>query len=418
MGPEMGPGMEEGMGMMPGGEEEPGAAEMGSAEYAEMMGADAGMADPSGGMSGRQPGLGGRGGQPGGSGRRSRYDKAGSGAGTARGGPAAQAPPDPDQPYQLAKRMWSAELTGPLENRLNKIGSLESGAQLILLASTMPVDSMRSTLAQVLRARFEDGPAALEEAGLLDNVVNDPGFLTVVKALPRKAPKPEVDLTRPRLGGSRTGRRGPGRVGEEGPGGAEGAGFEGGAGYAGAGGMGPGGRRGGPPPRDPKGPGEAWMFASEDLVRVLCERFLAAARSGAAQAEEQPAHGLPFELRDDATVMAEYHLDWPAGADQKLSGVPLGQLKLHYVRTEQTSKLTTLESYFKRQVGGNPDIRPMHDGSWMDSFKPVPDSDWKRSVDILMTSSLPPTGEIDKKVEMPVTIDILCIDVKAPAGSE
>jgi len=183
-----------------------------------------------------------------------------------------------------------------------------------------------------------------------------------------------------------------------------------------------GGQRGGQARPAPETPGEAWMYASEDLVRVLCQRFLAAARAGAgaslpAAAEGQPPHGLPFGLRDDATVMAEYHLDWPAGAEQKLAGVPLGQLKLHYVRTEQTSKLSTLESYFKRQLGGNPDIRPIHDGSWMDSFKPVPDSEWKRSVDVLFTTSLPPGEELDKKVEVPVTVDILCIDVKPPAAA-
>jgi len=407
---EMDDGMEEGMEM--GSGMDPAMMDP------SMMDPSAGMMDPSAGMAGGQQGMAGRGGQPGGSQRRSRYDtgRSESGAGTSQAGPAAE-PPDPDQPYHLAKEMWSAKLTGPLENRLNQVASLESSAQLVLLASTIPVDSMRSTLGQVLRARFEDGPAALEAAGLLDSVVNDPGFLTVVKGLPRKEPKPEVDLTRPRLGGGRAGRRGPGRVGSGGVG-DEGSGFEEGAGFAGAEGMGPGGQRGGPPRRNPEGPGEAWMFASEDLVRAICERFLAAARSGAAQAAGQPANGLPFELRDDATVMAEYHLDWPAGADQKLSGVPLGQLKLHYVRTEQTTKLTTLESYFKRQVGGNPDVRAIHDGSWMDSFKPVPDTDWKRSVDILLTTSLPADGQIDKKVEIPVTVDILCIDVKAPVAGE
>lgn len=413
-------GMEEAMGMDPSMDMESMDAAGMMDPAAGMMDPAAGMMDPSAGMAGGQQGMAGRGGQSGGSRRRSRYDTAPSGpeAGTTQAGPDAQEPPDPDQPYHLAKRMWNAELTGPLENRLNQIASLESSAQLVLLASTIPVDSMRSTLGQVLRARFEDGPAPLEAAGLLDSVVSDPGFLTVVKGLPRKEPKPEVDLTRPRLGGGRAGRRSSGRAGPGGVG-DEGSGFDEGAGFTGAEGMmGPGGQRGGPPRRDPEGPGEAWMFASEDLVRVLCERFLAAARSGAAQAASQPSHGLPFELRDDATVMAEYHLDWPAGADQKLAGVPLGQLKLHYVRTEQTSKLTTLESYFKRQVGGNPDVRAIHDGSWMDSFKPVPDTDWKRSVDILLTTSLPADGQIDKKVEIPVTVDILCIDVKPPAAGE
>jgi hypothetical protein len=159
-------------------------------------------------------------------------------------------------------------------------------------------------------------------------------------------------------------------------------------------------------------PEVAWMLTSEDLLRVLCERLLAAARSTGGPS--QSGEGLPLEIRDDAVVIAEYHLDWPGSQPQQLAGVPLGEMKLHYVRAEQTTRLSTLESYYKRQLG-TPDVHAVENGSWIDSLRPVPESDWKRSIDLLFTATVGPDEELDKKQELPITLDVLCIDIKDPA---
>ena len=417
------PGMYPGMDLEEGAEEH--AEEMGSAEHEEAMRLDE---DPGGPMSGPP-------GRPRGSGRPSRYDAArdqsaasrrpsrydASQPGAREAGPGIGQPEDPDLPYRLARQLWGSQMAKLLENRLNGIGSLEGNAQLVLLASTVPVDSTRATLHQMLKRNWQDGPNALESAGLLDDVVSDPGFLTLVKMLPRKSPEPEAGPGRP-TGRTRTGRSGtrPDRMSSDemdmGPSMPRDQEEE----YSGPPGrMMPGARRPGQARPEAKGPEEAWMFTSEDLVRVLSERFLAAGRAGAGAAPpqpegEEPPHGLPFELRDDAMVVGEYHLDWPGEVGDKLSGVPLGGLRIHYVRAEQTAKLSTMESYYKRQLGSH-EIRPVQNGTWLDSVYPVPDTDWKRSIDVMCTATVPAGEEFDKKAEVPVTMDVLCIDIKDPA---
>jgi len=422
-----GPGVGGGSaGMYPamGVEEEP--VDMGSAE-ADAMGAEQDYGGPAStlpgsfGDSGRPSRYDAARDQSAGSRRPSRYDANQPGARGAEIGQPEFQPEDPDLPYRLARHLWGSDMVKPLENRLNGVGTLEGNARLVLLASTLPVDSTRATLYQMLKRSFQDGPSALESAGLLDYVVSDPGFLTVVKMLPRKSPEPGRPIGRTRTARGRT-RSDRGSSSEEmgmepsmppdyeeemsGP----------------PGRMMPGARRPARAHPEAKGPEEAWMFTSEDLVRVLCERLLAAGRAGAGTAlpppeADQPPYGLPFVLRDDAMVVGQYHLDWPGDVGDKLSGVSLGGLRLHYVRAEQTAKLSTMESYYRRQLDrlGSPEIRPVQDGTWLDLVSPVPDTDWKRSIDVMCTATVPTGGEFDKKAEMPVTMDVLCIDIKDPA---
>jgi len=365
---------------------------------------------------------------------------------------------DPDLPYRLARKMWGPEVSTLIQSRLSQVSSLKTDAPLVLLASTIPVDSVRLTLYQVLRQQWEDGPSALESAGLFDEVVSDPGFLMLVKMLPREEPKQEAAVDPSRLNRMRRGRMRPGQMQ---PGGMQPGAMQPGRMQPGAmqpdamqpgamqpgrmqpGAMQPGAMQPGamPPGGMPPGgmqpgaqgfgespdmtPGLAWMFASEDLLRVFCERLFIAAKArsrafgalGAPAGDELPNHGLPFELREDATVVAEYHLDWPTGEKEKLPDVPLGRLKLHYVRAEQTSKITTLGAFYRRKLD-SPTIRQIENGTWLESFGSVPQTDWKRSIDLtLTTTTAVAIGPVDKKAEIPVTTDILCIAIKDPEAT-
>jgi hypothetical protein len=432
MGPEGYPGMGPDMGVDPSEYE----YEMEMEGSQEMMMSEPGAMGPM-----MRPGAGPR---PGRSrtGRPSRYDRnvagqPGSGRPSRYGGPQAPGqaetafgpeafePADPDLPYRLARQMWSPEMTKLVEDRLARVSSLEKDAPFVLLASTIPVDSTRSTLAQVLQRHWQDGPGALEAAGLFDDVISDPGFLMLVKALPREAPKEAKPARRTlsdmryRRGGRTPAGRGRMAEGQEGmyPGEMDSSGMRSGmgpeeGGYAPGMGMGPGqGRR-----AEPQEPDVAWMAASEELVRVFCERLAAAAQATGALGEE--GGGLPFALRDDALVTAELQLDWPPAQDtekEKLSGVPVGQMKLHFVRAEHQSRVSTLESYFKRQLNSD-DGLPVHNGAWIDVVRPVPDSEWKRSIDVLLTATVPAGEPFDEKMELPVTVDVLCIDMKVPAA--
>jgi len=391
---------------MPGMEMDP--------EYdAEMM-ADPAAMDPRSMMPGD------RGRAPGGtaSGRPSRYDR-GTDTGrpsrydATRPGAGPQAPPsfeadtsDPDLPYRLAQQLWGGDLPKALQARLGQVSSLDSEANLILLASTMPIDSVRSALGGVLKARWQDGPGALEDAGLLDQVVTDPGFLMLVKALPRTEPEAGAKIApgrRPRT----TGRT---RVPGAAPGGMPGEmGYE--EGMMAPGAPGPGGRA-----RASGDPGEAWMHACEDLLRTTCQRLQSARAQGKAGDE-----ALPVEVHPDATVVADYRLDWPAADQAKLSGVPLGDMKLHYVRLEQTARPKIVKGYYTRKLTAElatPKVRDLPDGMWLESMRNVPDTGRQRSLDVLVTIPGAGATPIDENADTPLTIEILSIEMKNPAAAE
>lgn len=313
-------------------------------------------------------------------------------------GTQAAAEADPELPYRLARQLWSPHFTAVVEEHVGEIDSLEEEGQLVLLASTMPVDSMRSKLYKMLKKRWEEGPKSLESAGLMGGVFSDPGFLAVVKMLPRK--EVPVDKVKPR----------------------------------------PGVRPGRPPTRPrPARPGSTqatsakkvweqreqaeqdWMTTSEDLFRTLCERFLAAseARIEAARKAGQPpvigqaAQSLSIELPPSARVVADYSVDWPAGLEEKLSGVPQDPMKICYARVESKAKLAALQGFYRRQMN-SPVVHELADGIWLESFRTLPHTDRKHSLDLLIT--LADDTDPSSAEELDLVVEILSVEVKDPAG--
>lgn len=361
-----------------------------------------------------------------GSGRRSRYDRGDAGQSRPSRYGETESPqevvefekPDPDLPYRLARSLWTPSFTGVMANRLLQAGSLQSDPQLVLLAGTMPVDSVRSALCQALQANWEEGPGALESAGLLDAVITDPAFLALVKTLPRTEPVAGAAPGRMQPGRMQPNRTGSGGMGEEDY--MEGSG-SGGMEQPGAG------RRGVARSGDP---GSDWMAASEDLLRALCERLEAAAM--ATQMGQQSPENRPLELHHDARVTAEYRIDWPGEVQGKLEGVSVGSMKLHYIRAEQDVTLRTAEGFYRRKLG-TPKTRATADGGmWMESYKEGEEAGWKRSLDVLVLprmgnrmqgggldealSARQPAGLAQPANQpVPMVTNILCIDIKDPA---
>ncbi len=107
--------------------------------------------------------------------------------GTFPGGPS-KAGDDPDLPYRLVRQFWGPKFSRLVTGELADLSSLETGAPMVLLAGTIPTDATRAALYKALRKHREEGPKALETAGLIDRVFCDPGLLAVIKSLPRRVP--------------------------------------------------------------------------------------------------------------------------------------------------------------------------------------------------------------------------------------
>jgi hypothetical protein len=129
-----------------------------------------------------------------------------------------------------------------------------------------------------------------------------------------------------------------------------------------------------------------WMDFSELLVRTMCEQYAAAAKAAAKKGVTVDEESRPIQLPGGANVTAEYHLDWPKGLAQPgaLSGVSPDVMTVHYVRLEQESSPAKIFAYFKRKMM-RPAEHPATKGYWMESFRPVPRTDRKLSVDVLVT---------------------------------
>jgi hypothetical protein len=238
------------------------------------------------------------------------------------------------------------------------VKSLKVGTAEILLASTIPTDAVRKKLFDTLedRKRYAEGPAALEAAGMAGAVVSEPGFLVVLKCLPRKDAEPQ--RTQP----TRTSRYGPKTPD--------------------AGGRS---RNGQTSDQKPEHPEQLWMAASESLMRAMCGRMAAAARKGKGGKEIDP-ETRPVEIPSTANVVAEYDFDWPTSLANKagLSGVSLDAMKIHYLRLEVETTPTKILGYLKRKMV-RPVEHPVEHGYWMETFRNLPNSDRKQSIDVVVT---------------------------------
>jgi hypothetical protein len=297
--------------------------------------------------------------------------------------------PDPELPYRLANLFWAKNFVSPIQNRLEESESLDNDISQVLLASTMPLGSMRATLLATLRKHWDSGPNALLAPGVLDRVVSEPGFAIVVKMLDRADPK---------LGRALPLRGGMGQM----PGGMQ---------------MGSSGEGPQPQPGARLGMGDrrailaekaavalrakmeaeqlnyAWMQTSEQVARALCRRLFTAARAKARAAaragedldmtagrDEKFSDMLPGTLEP----AAEYHLEWPGPLQQKLQGIALDPIKLHYARYQAKSKPSQVLAGFKRKMRRATE-HVSEVGRWMESFYDDPETGKKVSIDVLIT---------------------------------
>jgi len=312
---------------------------------------------------------------------------------------------DPELAYRVGSQLWGGDFVALVTSQLDEIPSLGAGASKIVLASTMPTDAVRAKLYEAIQKHWQEGPAALQAAGLGGAVLNDPGLLAIFKSLPRR--DVSQDRLTPLQMRARERRSSQGAGGDPGAGGGQPgaddtkgrkkfgakkpkvgeAAAEPAAPAAGqpiSGQPMPG--QGAPGPQSGKSAEYLWMNASESLARAMCEQYAAAAKAAAEKGISVDQKSRPIELPAAANVTAEYHLDWPKGLAQPdgLSGASPSAMTVHYVRLEQESSPVKIFGYFKRRIM-RPVEHPATTGYWMESFRPLPKSDRKLSVDVLVT---------------------------------
>jgi hypothetical protein len=313
----------------------------------------------------------------------------------------------------LAKLLWGEPLAGLMTQHLSEVRSLEKSAPDIVLASTLPLDSIHATMLKMLKKRASDGPQSLETAGWSDTtnkVLTDPGLIVVMKLLPRSKTLKTVPIT-----GSISAPS-PSRPGRY-PTRAEG----GGAGIQ-------------PSKTEAAQKKEQnemeWITTLSKMVDAWCNRFESAAQAQKKAARkqqkvmEQPPTRLDeFEIPQDAKflkdvkITAAYQLNWPDKAPGDLGKVKLAGLKIQYFRLQLTGMPKKTMSSLKQLARGG-DVHDMSNGQWLEIIKNGSQPNTKRSLDILVTSADKQQVDLTQKTEesIDLQVDVLAIEITDPAA--
>jgi hypothetical protein len=307
-------------------------------------------------------------------------------------------PADVDFASQFAGQLWSGAFRGLLESQLTNLRTLDKQPNLVLLAATIPQDSMRSILFKMLYSNsykhWYEGPKALETAGLLDRVVTDPGLLVTIKTLPRK----ESANTPKASDAAKPGRGGPIVAGPRATGG----------------------------PQKKLQAEQEWMDLSAKLVGAWCKRLDAAAAAKEKDAENSPATNktpadesdlkLPGDitLPRGAEVVASHHIVLPDAAPAGFAQVRPDSLHVYYVRTKETNKLKKAINYYKGQVKPTSEARLIEGKkTWIDVVRVGSQKDRRRSIDVLITRP-DSAGAANNDDEVELIVELLIIEIKDP----
>ena len=227
---------------------------------------------------------------------------------------------DPNLPYELARQLWGQELARVMTTKMEALESLEEGAQLLMLAGHIPTDTMRAQLYRTLNDHWVDGPEAFASAAVTsDKGISDPGFITVIKALPRREP--------------------PARAKTD--------------------------------PTEEMSAQYGWMETVYGTVRVFCERFQTAADNQMLN-QVEVLENLPFRPHSTENLTHVYAFDWQKQVGNRLSGAPVDPMRIYYLRFEETGLYSKVLGAYKRAVP-RASMRLVKDGSWIDGAKTGPD---------------------------------------------
>ena len=292
---------------------------------------------------------------------------------------------EPKWAGKVAGQLWSQEFVAGLTARLPRVESLREAASLMLLASTLPNDTVRAALYQTLTKHWEDGPAALGAAGLEAHAWCEPGFAVLVKICYRRNfPTPETNdvqfvrtraLSRERLlAASR---------------------------YA------------------------AWMQAGQAIANRLAAL---PSKPGPVVHGTASSSELPVTLDSPQDVIAEYQLDWPSAMRDTLLGLRLDPLSVHYVKIEEKARPSKVLTHYKQQLklGDRVKFREMgretevHESAariWFDHLSVGSTPDRVRSLDIVIRPANPDLPMMHDQ-ERKMIVEILAIEINDPLRRE
>jgi hypothetical protein len=271
----------------------------------------------------------------------------------------------------FAKECWTPELQTYLMQQIAKQPDPTALPGPLKLIGAIPTALARGNLNEIVTANAYRGPAPWNAAGMFGRSTTDPAFLIMAKNLYHNPAR-------------RGGRGAPDKETQD-----------------------------------------KWRDAMEPLVQGWIKRFYSAARNSIPEdwAAAKETGNFKITFHRGAQVVTEYHLLWPGTAQANLPEVPLAGLEVHYYRLEDRAVPEKIIGHYKRYGATGPNApkrKEMTNGAWYDDLDHGADPKSKRSVDIYINhKAIPeekaPPGVILEPKAVPISIDILTIEIPDPA---
>ena len=126
----------------------------------------------------------------------------------------------------------------------------------------------------------------------------------------------------------------------------------------------------------------------------------------------------PVPLHDGARVVSRLDLDWSRDLPAGVPADCIAPTRIKYVRIQQTTtRLMAIVTHYRHQMDA-PVEHKLQDGLtlWMESCRRVPDSERRRSVDVLITRAK--ANHQPNDLEDKISIDILLVELNDPSRSQ
>jgi hypothetical protein len=285
-----------------------------------------------------------------------------------------------DWPSRVIQQLWNAEFCGFLEGALGRVASFEDSVQPVVLAGTVPVDSVRSALYQTLSRHWTDGPAALASAGLPEHLIGDPGLILMVQQLVYE----EILTAKRTVTQSSSARRmsahrlhhlkaaheaWQGELGDV---------------------------------------AEEWEAYLESLQSAMCRRLFATSmRRGAANLGADL-----FELHADARVVAAYHHDSSRENQATARPVTADPMEVQYVRIDEETRPAKMLGFYRRRLTSCKE-RDIENGIALESLHTDIQSGQRRSLTVRIVQAMPEVPRLPNQ-DQPLIVEILSIEMNDP----
>ncbi|MEZ6126610.1 MAG: hypothetical protein R3C49_26100 [Planctomycetaceae bacterium] len=248
----------------------------------------------------------------------------------------------------VASTLWSSQTADFVVSELDR-GDSTDGVALVAFAANFPSDRVRHALYGLLQRSYDGGNRTISSPGFFRHDAHDPGFLTVMKSLPRERPtKPATPAPNPNAQQ-----------------------------YAGEGGP-----MAAAPPVVADTPAESWVMGTREVLLSLRDRLRGAADDPSLQYD-----GLP-RIRLHPNAEAEKSIMIQVGGDQNSATGDISETTVYYascrITVQRESEAQKILDYYEKRIKAY--VRPdMSMGlMWFDGVKANSEDGTRESLDVLI----------------------------------